>query len=73
MLLQAQAALNAFFSSTTADRKCCWTGIIAALLIGKWVAAELAGRSFGYSQAARHYLAASRGDTHGDARCLRYI
>jgi hypothetical protein len=32
MLPQAQAALNAFFSSTTADRKCCWTGIIAALL-----------------------------------------
>ena len=56
MLPQAQAALNAFFSSTTADRKCCWTGIIAALLISKWVAAELAGRSFGYSQAVRQTI-----------------
>jgi Kef-type K+ transport system membrane component KefB len=31
-------------------------GIIGALLIGKWLAAEIAGRSFGYSRAARQTM-----------------
>jgi Kef-type K+ transport system membrane component KefB len=31
-------------------------GIIGALLVGKWLAAEIAGRSFGYSQAARQTM-----------------
>ena len=31
-------------------------GIIGALLIGKWGAAELAGRSFGYSRVARQTM-----------------
>ena len=44
------------FLSSIVDNRTLIAGIIGALLIGKWLAAELAGRSFGYSQAARQTM-----------------
>jgi len=44
-----------FFSSIV-DNRTLVVGIIGALLIGKWLAAEIAGRSFGCSRAARQTM-----------------
>ena len=44
------------FLSSIVDNKILVAGIIGALLLGKWLAAELAGRLFRYSRAARQTM-----------------
>jgi hypothetical protein len=44
------------FRSSIVDNNILVAGFIGALLIGKWLAAELAGRFFGYSRATRQTM-----------------
>jgi len=43
-------------SASILDNKAMVVSIIGALLVGKWLAVELARRSFGYSRAARQTM-----------------
>ena len=45
----------AFYDSITTNFPLA-AGVIGALLLGKWIAAEIVGRAFGYTPAARNTL-----------------
>ena len=67
----------AFFDSLTTNFPLALT-VILALLVGKWIASQIAGRAFGYTTAARMTIwsltgAAGSGDTRSYARRLRHF